>query len=152
MPRADRQPTSPWRAVLEAHGALTRLCEQEMRADCGISLSWFDVLMHLSEADGHTMRMAELADRLLLSPSWLTRRIDGMEKAGLVRRRPAPDDRRGVYASLTPEGLDTFGQAARSHRRSIRMHFLAHLDPTEASTIESGMRRVATNARYFLKS
>ena len=130
--------------MLEAHGALMRIQEEEIQADCGISLAWYDVLIHLAEAPGHTLRMAELADRLALSPSWLTRRVEVMERAGLLRRCRATDDRRGVCAALTPEGVSTSRRAARSHGRSIRAHFI--VDGDEARVIEASMLRVAAAA------
>ena len=147
MPSAPRAPLSAWRALMEAHSSLMRLYQREMEEDCGISLAWYDVLLHLHEAPGHTLRMAGLADRLLLSPSWLTRRIEGMEAAGLVRRCRATSDRRGVCAELTEAGVEAYRRAERSHRRAVRQHFLAHLDAQEAAVLETALRRVALAAR-----
>lgn len=140
-----------WRTVLEAQSALLRLYEQEMQAVCGISLAWYEVLIHLSETEDGTMRMSDLADRLLLSRSWLTRRIDGMEAAGLVLRCKADDDGRGVCAALTAPGRALYRQAARVHVRSIRKHFLAYLDPAETQTIEASFARVESHARASLQ-
>lgn len=140
-----------WRAVLEGHSALMRLYEQEMRGQCGISLAWYDVLIHLAEAPDGTLRMTELADSLLLSRSWLTRRVDGMQAAGLVQRCKAANDGRGVCAALTAEGRALYRQAARAHAKSIREHFSAYLDPVEADTIETCFTRIATEARNSWK-
>ncbi len=152
MTTAPRHPASAWRALLEAHSALIRLYERDMQADCGISLAWYDVLVHLYEAPEHHLRMAELADSLLLSPSWLTRRIEALEAADLVRRCRATDDRRGVCAQLTEAGVTAYRLAERSHRRSIRRHFLAHLGAEEAATIKVAMHRVAGAARSSFRA
>src|SRR5260221_10069908 len=92
-----------WRATLEATNAVLRVFEAEMEQRVGISLAWYDVLLHLWEAPGHSLRMNELANSLVLSRSWLTRRVEGMENAGLVQRWQAEEDARGVCAALTPE-------------------------------------------------
>ncbi len=133
-----------WRASLEAHSVVLRLLEREMQRDVGISVSWYDVLVHLAEAPGGRLRMRELADRLVLSRSWLTRRIDGMERAGLVHRCAASDDARGVCVELTAEGRKVHRRAARAHLRSVERHFLRHLSREESDTIEASFDRVAT--------
>jgi DNA-binding MarR family transcriptional regulator len=139
-----------WRAVLQAHSALMRLYEREMRQDCGISLAWYDVLIHLSEAPNGSLRMSDLAAELLLSPSWLTRRIDGMQEAGLVERCRAADDGRAVCVELTRAGRKMFRRAAVSHGKSIHAHFLAYLDPSETDSIQAWFGRVESEARRSL--
>jgi DNA-binding MarR family transcriptional regulator len=135
---------------LQAQSALMHLYEREMRHDCGISLAWYDVLIHLSEAPNASLRMSDLAAELLLSPSWLTRRIDGMQEAGLVERCRAADDGRVVCVELTDDGRRLFRRAAVSHGRSIRTHFLAHLDPSEVDSIEAWFARIESEARRSL--
>jgi DNA-binding MarR family transcriptional regulator len=143
-------PLTPWRRLLEAFSLLERLFEDELQRDCGIPLSWYDVLIHLWEAGG-SLRMSELADAVVLSRSWLTRRVESMERAGLVRRCPASGDGRGVCAELTEHGGSTYRAAERSHARSIRKHFLAHLDADETALVEQLMTRVAGFARSSLE-
>ena len=75
-----------WRAFLEAHARTPERRERELRGEQGIPLAWYDVLVHLHEADGHRLRMQDLAGEVLLSKSGLTRLIDRMERAGLVQR------------------------------------------------------------------
>lgn len=127
---------------MEAQSALLRVFEEELQGDCGIPLSWYDVLVHLWEAPSETLRMSELADALVLSRSWLTRRVEQMEAAGLVHRCPASTDGRGVCATLTPQGKRMFRKAARSHVRSVDRHFLSLLDEREAQTILACFDRV----------
>lgn len=136
--------------MLEAHAALLRLYEQELRRDCGIPLAWYEVLVSLAEST-EAVRMSDLAERLLLSRSWLTRRIDAMEAAGLVVRSRADDDGRGVCASLTAAGRELHRRAVRSHSRSVEEHFLAHVGPAEAAVIQACFVRVGTGARSSLR-
>jgi DNA-binding MarR family transcriptional regulator len=132
-----------WRASLEAHNLVLRVFEEEMHERAGISLAWYDVLLHLYEAPGRRLRMNELADSLVLSRSWLTRRVEAMERAGLVRRDRAEEDARGIRASLTPEGQRVYRRAARVHLEAVRDHVLAYLSDAEARTIEACFDRGA---------
>ena len=87
-----------WRRLMECHAAVLDRLAADLESGQGFGVGWYDVLVHLSEAPGHRLRMSDLAEKLLLSRSWLTRRIDQMEAAGLVERRSSPEDRRGTYA------------------------------------------------------
>jgi DNA-binding MarR family transcriptional regulator len=79
------------------------IIDAELQADCGLSLRWYDVLVHLEDAP-EGLRMNELAGRILASKSGLTRVVDNMDKAGLVRRERPEDDRRTVLVFITPRG------------------------------------------------
>src|SRR5258707_3505867 len=92
-----------WRATLEATNAVLRVFEAEMEQRVGISLAWYDVLLHLWEAPGHSLRMNELANSLVLSRSWLTRRGGGVGKAGHGRHLEAEEAARAVCAVLSPQ-------------------------------------------------
>jgi DNA-binding MarR family transcriptional regulator len=153
--RTNQPPRRPvtrtaWRASLEAQNLVLRVLEADMHDRVGISLAWYDVLLHLHEAPGGRLRMNELADLLVLSRSWLTRRVEAMEKDGLVRRDRVRDDARGIVASLTPEGRRVYGRAARLHREAVRELVLAHLSDAEARTIEACFDRIAEAARRRL--
>lgn len=139
-----------WRAFLEAHAYVTELLGRELRAEQQLPLSWYDVLIHLREADDHRLRMQQLADRVLLSKSGLTRLIDRMEHAGLVRREACPSDRRGTFAELTGKGLTALRQSAPTHIRGIREHFTSLLTDEEALVIETVMDRIAASSRSTL--
>ena len=95
--------------------------DSELQAEHGLSLGEYEVLVHLSEEPEHSLRMTDLAGRLHLSPSGITRRIDGLERAGLVERRQCPSDRRGSNAVLTDEGLRRArGRGAHPRARRAR--------------------------------
>jgi DNA-binding MarR family transcriptional regulator len=111
-----------WRGFLEAHSWITRELERELREERGLPLSWYDVLVQLSEAGGD-MRMHRLASSLLLSRSATTRFVERLERAGLLLRDGATDDRRGTVVRLTAQGRDTLRGAAGVHLRGVKRHF-----------------------------
>ena len=108
--------------MISVHARLLGRLDAELQAACHISLGEFEVLVLLSEAPEEALRMAELAERLVVSPSGLTRRVDKLARDGLVGRRPCPSDRRGSFAALTPDGRDAL---RRAPRRTIWSGFAA---------------------------
>lgn len=147
MPRPTR---TAWYQTLSAMTALLELMDRELKEDCGFPLAWYDVMIEVYRSPGHAIRMSELADRVLLSRSWITRRVRQLEDAGLLTRAPAPDDQRGIIASLTPSGLDTFRELERSHAASINRHFTAYLSRDDAQLIQQRFATIATQARAAL--
>jgi DNA-binding MarR family transcriptional regulator len=136
-----------WRAFLEAHARTTEVLARELRDEEELPLAWYDVLVHLHEAEGRRLRMQELASEVLLSKSGLTRLIDRMEQAGLVRRAACSEDRRGTFAELTDAGRETLRRTAPTHLRGVAEHFAAYLDDDEAAVLERLLRRIADAAR-----
>jgi DNA-binding MarR family transcriptional regulator len=125
---------------------LIRALEDDMRRKAGISLDWYDVMVHLSESPGGLCRMSDLAGSLVLSRSWVTRRIDAMERAGLVHRCPSPDDGRGVHVALTPSGKRLFGRASVAHVRAVERSFTGVLEPAELEQLASAYTRIGRAA------
>src|ERR1019366_2836156 len=112
----------------------------------GLTLVWYDALVHLEDAtDG--VGMTELANRILASKSGLTRVIDRMEAAGLVRRERPPEDRRVVKVLITPAGLEALKAARAVHRHGIQEHFLAHLDQADLDALTTALRKVREHVR-----
>ena len=111
-----------WRGFLEAHSSITRQLEKELREERGLPLSWYDVLVQLTEAGGE-VRMHRLASSLLLSRSATTRFVERLERAGLLVRYGATDDRRGTVVRLTDQGRDTLRRASGVHLRGVKRHF-----------------------------
>lgn len=130
-----------WRAFLEAHAAISKTMERELREECELPLSWYDALVQLHEAGG-SLRMHELADHLLLSRSATTRFADRLERAGLIERRSARSDRRGTIVLLTPEGKQELKRTAPVHMRGIMEHFAARFDDGELAAIEDLFTRL----------
>jgi DNA-binding MarR family transcriptional regulator len=151
--RADARPLSshdprlqPWRAFLTAHARITRRLDEELRAEHDISLAEYDALLTIADAPERTIRMRQLADRVLLSKSGVTRLIDRLVLDGLVERRACASDARGAEAVLTAAGLDRLRHASRTHLRGINEHFLAAVDTDDLSTIQRSMQSVADHA------
>jgi DNA-binding MarR family transcriptional regulator len=145
--RPDPRHLAAWRSLLQAHAALTELLERELVTERGLPLSRYEVLLYLAESPDGRLRMQELAEQVLLSKSGLTRLVDRMEAAGLVRRERCPDDRRGAYAVLTDHGRAVLRRAAPVHLRGIQEHFGRHVGEDEARALSGALGRVAAAAR-----
>ena len=145
--RPDAARLAAWRALMEAHAAVTDLLERELEQERGLPLSKFEVLLKLAEAPDGRMRMLELAQSVLLSKSGLSRLVDRMEEAELVRRERCPSDRRGAYAALTEEGRALLRRAAPVHLRGIEEHFARHLADHEVQVLAEVLGKVNAAAR-----
>ena len=143
--RPNREELAAWRAFLEAHHAVTAVLGEELD-DIGLPLAFYDVLVQLTEASSAGLRMADLARRVLLSKSGLTRLVDRMVDQGLVRRRPSPEDRRGYYVVATHAGYQELRRASPGHLRGIASHFSSLLTPDEVGVITAALTRVAEAA------
>ena len=131
-----------WRSFLEAHSRLTGILERELEAGRGLPLTWYDVLVQLSEAPGQQLRMHGLANAVLLSRAGLTRLVDRMAAAGLVERVACEQDRRGTFVHLTAQGEQTLREAAPIHLRGVAEHFVAPLTPADVAAIDAACRRL----------
>lgn len=109
-----------WRSLLKLQRLLLRGLDQDLLREHQLSLGDYDVMVVLSEADDHQLRMSDLAARLVLSPSGLTRRVDRMVQRGLLYRERAEADARGSFAVITEVGLQQLSAAAPTHVRSVR--------------------------------
>jgi DNA-binding MarR family transcriptional regulator len=117
--------------MLEAHARATQALDAQMRSEHNLSVSSYEVLMFLGDAPDRRMRMSEIADRVLLSRSGLTRLVDRLCRLGYVTRCAAESDGRGQYAELTDAGLEKLRAARRTHLRGIREVFLGRLSTTD---------------------
>jgi len=145
--RPDPAQLAAWRRLLEAHATVTELLERELVAERGLPLSRYDVLLNLAEAPEGRLRMQELSASVLLSKSGLSRLVDRMVEAGLVRRERCQDDRRGWFAVLTDQGRSALRRAAPVHLRGIQEHFVRHLKPEEVEVLATALARVVAAAR-----
>ena len=135
-----------WRGMLEVHAGVTRALDDEMRSEHGLPVSSYEVLMFLAAAPGHRLRMAEIADRVLLSRSGLTRLIDRLVELGYVTRCSVETDGRGAYAELTDAGQAKFRSAAQTHRGGIRRHFLDRLTAGDQAALGDIWKRLRSAA------
>ena len=135
-----------WRTLIDVTTGVLATLDNELRAEHGLSLGEYEVLVHLSEAPEGSLRMTDLAGALRLSPSGITRRIDGLVRAGLVERRQCPSDRRGSNAVLTTDGLRRLEKAAPSHVRGVRAYFIDQLTEKELANLAAALARVDVDA------
>jgi DNA-binding MarR family transcriptional regulator len=125
-----------WRALLTAQAVVLDSIEGHLRDGGQLPLAWFEVLARLSNADGR-LRMQDLADRLVLSRSGVTRLVDRLEAAGLIERASCPSDRRGTFAVLTEAGQRALEAARPVVDRAVEEQFARHLDASDTQQLES---------------
>lgn len=130
-----------WRQLLRVQTRLQDRLDQELRDAHELSVAEYGVLVHLAEGGPEGLRMSELAERLLISRSGLTRRIDGMVRSGLVERRSCPADGRGALALLTAEGKDRLAEAAPTHVAGVRRYLMGPLSGSLAG-LAAGLARI----------
>lgn len=131
-----------WRAFINAHGAVIDRIERELAANGLVPLTWYDVLVALWEAPEHRLRLNELARAVVLSRSGLTRLLDRLEAAGLLRREPCLDDRRGAFAVLLPAGREAQLRAWPVYACGISTHFAQYLTDAETDVLATALGRV----------
>lgn len=134
-----------WAVFIATQGDLMSALEADL-APTGLTHGDYQVFAYLSIAEDQAMRMCDLADALQLSPSGLTRRLDGLVKAGWVARRGSDDDRRVMLAVLTDAGREKLASAAPVHVESVRARVIDHLD---AADLEA-MAAIFTKIRVAL--
>lgn len=137
-----RESLETWLTVLQTQAVLSDVLEQELQAERGLPLGWFEVLIFLAgEPDGR-MRMQDLAGLVLHSKSGVTRLVDRLSDAGLVVRASCLEDRRVTYAQITPAGRKTLAGATPVHLRGVEEHFARHLNAAELRTLRSLLGKV----------
>lgn len=135
-----------WRTHLDVSRLLMHQLEKDLQP-FGLTNNDYEILVNLSESEGHRMRMSDLATSTLQSKSRLSHQITRMESAGLVRRMNCESDRRGLYAVLTPEGMETMRKVAPHHVASVRRHFIDLLPPDALAALRASLGPVAEHLR-----
>jgi DNA-binding MarR family transcriptional regulator len=120
-----------WRGMLRAHAELTKELDAQLAREHKLPLSSYEVLLYLADAPHGRMRMAELAESVLLSRSGLTRLVDRLEREGLLKRERCESDARGYFAEITPKGRRLFDAARRTHLDGVRALFLSRFSRDE---------------------
>lgn len=131
-----------WRTFLKAHATIVDRIDHDLAAEKRPSLSSYDVLIELYEAPDHRLRMHELAQRVVLSRSGLTRMVDRLEAEGLLTRDRSGTDRRGAYAVLTSQGVAALRQAWPVYARGISQYFAQWLTQEEAQIFVTALERI----------
>ncbi|VXB68535.1 MarR family winged helix-turn-helix transcriptional regulator [Aeromicrobium sp. 9AM] len=138
----DRDPVAAWQAVLRAQNRALRAIEQDLHDRGLIPLSWYDVLLELNAAPDRQLRMQDLAARVVLSRTRVSRLVSELERVGYIERVPDPDDGRATLARITSEGRAARRQAAPVYLAGIEQHFSRHLTTAQQDAIARGLQRV----------
>jgi DNA-binding MarR family transcriptional regulator len=132
---ADEQVT--WRTFLQACHAFFAATDAQLQCDAGIPLAYYEILVRLSEAPGHTMRMSQLAEAASASKSRVSHAVARLEDRGWIRRRDCPTDRRGQLAELTDEGYAALAAAAPAHVEQVRRTLFDRLTPEQVRQLRA---------------
>ena len=132
----------PFVNFLRAHAAVVRELSSELVSAHGLTINDFEVLLHLSWAPEQAMRRVDLASSVLLTPSGITRLLDGLERSGFVTREACATDRRVVYAKLTPAGDDKLRAARRTHLAGVHRLFVERFSTDELASLADLLERL----------
>jgi DNA-binding MarR family transcriptional regulator len=155
---SSRRPRNPsdgirlaaWRAFLTAHAAVVSCIEADIAADRTndlLPLAWYDVLLELVQAPGHALRQRDLARRVVLTRSGISRLVVRLERAGLLTRRPNEEDRRGDLVVLSDAGHAAVRRTWPAYARAIERRFARHLSDAEARVLIGVLDRVRAAAQ-----
>ena len=142
IPTRDDGRLDAWRSFLHAHARLTRRMDEELQTAHRLSLAEYDALIQLAGSPGRRLRMSALAERVLLSRSGLTRLVDRLEAAGMVRRSACATDARGAEAILTTTGVQRLRTASQTHLAGVQRYFLDVIAADDRAAIKRGLDQV----------
>ena len=132
---------SAWRALLGAHAAVVTRVEHALAAAGLPPLAWYDVLWAVRESPQRRARLGALAADLTISRGGMTKLVDRLEQAGLLRREPTPNDRRGAYAVLTAAGEATLKRMWPTYS-AVLAEVVGPLRAAEANTLRRLLRGI----------
>jgi DNA-binding MarR family transcriptional regulator len=127
--------TDAFVALVRAHATVTRQLNAQLAADHGLTISDFEVLLRLARSPEQRLRRVDLAQQVVLTPSGITRLLDGLERQGWVDRASCSEDRRVVYAVITEAGLAKLQEARSTHIPQIEEHFARRLPAADLATL-----------------
>jgi len=131
-----------WRLFITLHPKIIERIDFDLQSGGGLSLQHYDILLELSEAEGQRLRMYELAQRVVLSRSSITRLVDQLAGQGMLVREIDPQDRRGSFAVLTSVGQTALQTSWPIYREAILQHFGAFVSDDEANTLVEVFNRM----------
>ena len=136
MPRLDTNRLEAWRELQSVATDITRGIDEDLRLEWAVPLGWFDVLAALRQLDGRA-RPQDVANRMRIPASSLSRRFDRLEEEGWIarHRRIDPDDHRAVDIELTPRGRTLWREMSVTYRRSVQARFAGRLDDEQIAAI-----------------
>lgn len=134
-----------WRVFMETATRLQNSLDDRLRQQEGLTLADYHLMVLLAEAPGHRMRMKELSRHMVFSPSRLSYQVGVLCKKGLLRRDAVPEDRRGLYATLTDEGMATFRHSSFGHFEHVYRLFINAIDSKDSDDLYRIMTTLADN-------
>lgn len=140
---ATRPAVRAWTALLRANAGAARVLSTSLEAAHGLTLNDYEALQALADAEGRRLKRVELARRLVLTPSGVTRLLEGLEAAGLVERATCESDLRVTYAQLTDAGAERLEAASCGHEGSIRALFEERLSDDELVALAEALERLS---------
>jgi len=139
--------TPLWQSFLAAHRLIVDQLAEEMEREHQLPLEWFDVLVHLADLPGMQSRQKDLRDRMLLSESGVSRLLVRMQKAGVITRRPADDDRRGMDIAVTDAGRVALLAAIGSHLDLVASLFTDRLTTTDRAALNRVLAKLLDSSK-----
>ncbi len=131
-----------WKTFLTANVRLMEQLDHDLQTHSLISITDYEILEALAKAPDQKLRMSELADKVLVSRSRLTYRVDRLTNVDYIEREECEDDRRGLWATLTTQGSDILESARPNHTNDIRKWFFDNLDESETETVDRVLQRI----------
>jgi DNA-binding MarR family transcriptional regulator len=141
--RSDRAALEAWRSYRQSHASIVRALDRELVIEHGITTRDYEVLLDLAHAPDRKLAMSDLAKSTRLTPSGITRLIDGLVGTGLIHRVRRSSDARVSYAQLTESGYERLRQARQTHSDGIRQMFLERFTKDEIDQLASLLSRLA---------
>ena len=141
------QQTQLWQCFLAVHRQIIEQLADEMLTEHQLPLEWFDVLVHLADLPGMRARQKVLRDRMLLSESGVSRLLVRMEKAGVITRSTAGDDRRGMEIAVTDAGQAALLAAIDSHLQLVASLFTDRLTATDRAVLGRALPKLLAKPR-----
>jgi DNA-binding MarR family transcriptional regulator len=131
-----------WVGFLRSHAALTRALNSDLVNTHGLTINDYEVLLHLARADDHRLRRVDLAERLILTASGITRLLDGLERAGYVCKAQCASDARVTYAVITDSGVEKLKEASETHLEGVRELFESRYSEAELAILAELLGRL----------
>jgi DNA-binding MarR family transcriptional regulator len=140
----DEQRKKAYASLLISHSVVTKLIDRRLKEAGVVGIEVYDVLLALEEAPEQRLRMSDIADRIVISRSGITRLADRLAHEGLLERLACPMDRRSIYAVLTPKGMSERERAWPVYRQAIQDYFGRHMTSEEAQVLYQVLGRIVT--------
>ena len=144
-PGDELQPTeyAAWRMFLDVSSRGLDQIDQSLQRQSNMALNDYEILRTLAESEQRRLRMSELADRVFVSRSRLTYRVDRLTEVGFVTREECEDDRRGLWAILTDKGVEAFRGATPGHHQTVHELLFETLDNDDLDAFQQALQVIA---------